>query len=313
MGATPGCGIICRMCLNTWTSASEYPPCGHTSRTPMLRKRGKYWHYQFEVDGVAYWGSTREAVKTRAEMFESIRKTEIRQLGGNVFLRKAPTLMEFSKRFLEFNQQQLQAGSIDKDTELYYRNGWRLLKVTDVIGMRMDQIGTPDAAVLSFPGGPSNANTALRTLRRMLSYAAELGVIRAAPKIKLREEHGREGTIEPWMERLLLKEAPDPLADVLILMLDCGMRPEEVLRMRWEHISWERDRALVPHGKSLRSRRYVPMSNRVRSRLRARQAAGEWVFPADSTPGYRTTVSKQWLALSRRPMYGRAKRDCRAC
>ncbi|QNI34201.1 LysR family substrate-binding domain-containing protein [Alloacidobacterium dinghuense] len=31
------------------------------------RKRGKYWHYQFEHNGVPYWGSTRETVKSKAD------------------------------------------------------------------------------------------------------------------------------------------------------------------------------------------------------------------------------------------------------
>lgn len=121
--------------------------------------------------------------------------------------------------------------------------------------MRVDQIGTSEAAVLVFPSGPSNANQALRTLRRMLSYAADVGVLRGVPRIKLRK-YGREGIITPEWEALLLHVAEEPLGDILTIIFDCGMRPEEVMRMKPEHIQWDRDRLLVPYGKSMRSKRY---------------------------------------------------------
>ena len=234
-------------------------------------------------------------------MFEGLKRAEVVQQGGNVMLRKAPLLREFKKQFLEYNKKRMLAGSMDTDTERCYRNGWRLLEPTDVAHMRMDQIGASDAEVLVFPGGPSNANQAIRTLRRMLSYAAEVGILRAVPRLKLREEHTREGTFTREMETLLLRNASDPLYDVLVVMLDCGMRPEEVMRMRWEHIYWDRNCVLVPFGKSFRSKRYLALSNRMRSRLRTRQSDSEWVFPAltkkgkpRSKSGHRVSVSKQF-------------------
>jgi YD repeat-containing protein len=49
-------------------------------------------------------------------------------------------------------------------------------------------------------------------------------------------------------------------------------------------------------GKTPRSRRYIPMSNRVTMALHARskgQTEG-WVFPSDSKPGHLTTVAKSF-------------------
>jgi hypothetical protein len=104
--------------------------------------------------------------------------------------------------------------------------------------MRIDHIGTSDAAVLAFPHSPSNGNRAFRTLSRMLHLAVEWNVLRASPRIKLLEEHGRTALIESSTEALLLQHAPQPLADVIVTIMDCGMRPEEVMRMRKEHIYW---------------------------------------------------------------------------
>ena len=50
--------------------------------------------------------------------------------------KKAPVLSEFSRRFLE----RLKNVSLEDKTKTYYRDGWRLLQTTSVVGMRLDQI-----------------------------------------------------------------------------------------------------------------------------------------------------------------------------
>lgn len=87
----------------------------------------------------------------------------------------------------------------------------------------------------------------------MLHVAVEWKELIAAPRIKLLKEVGRTAIITPYMEAMLLKHAPQPLKDVLVIVTDSGMRPEEVMRLRWEHVLWEREVILVPFGK-LRSR-----------------------------------------------------------
>ena len=46
--------------------------------------------------------------------------------------------------------------------------------------------------------------------------------------------------IDDTAEALLLQVATPPLRDVLILVRDMGFRPDEVFRMRWEHVHWEK-------------------------------------------------------------------------
>jgi hypothetical protein len=66
----------------------------------------------------------------------------------------------------------------------------------------------------------------------MFSMAVEWKVLRAAPKIRTLDELGRTALVESSTEALLIEHAPQPLADVLVTMMDCGMRSEEVMRMR---------------------------------------------------------------------------------
>lgn len=266
--------------------------------------RGKFWHYEFMIDGRKYRGTTKETVKSRAKHVEALLIAEIRNNGGHVNLRRAPVLRDFASDFLKFVNAQTAAGQLDPDTQKYYTYGWKRLEATELAGMRIDQIGTSDAAVVTFPeGGASYANQAFRTLRRMLHFAVDQKVLRAAPKIKTLEELGRSALVESSTESLLLMHAPQPLADVLIIMMDCGMRPEEVMRMRKEHVLWDRSVVFVPYGKSFKSKRYVPLSDRMRHLLRRREQGTEqekanpWVFPSKRAKvGHLTTVAKQWAA-----------------
>ena len=82
-------------------------------------------------------------------------------------------------------------------------------------------------------------------------------------------------------ERELLALAPQPLRDVLIITQDTGLRPDEVLRMRWEYVDWLQKTFLNRCGKTAKARRVVPLSDRALAVLRNRkdiQVQG-WVFP----------------------------------
>ena len=169
-----------------------------------------------------------------------------------------------------------------------------MLAETPISGVRLAHITTDEAEALRFDHSAANTNCALRTLRRMLGKAAEWGVIAAAPRAKLAKEYGRSAIIDSEAEFALLAVATQPLRDVLTLILDSGMRPGEVFQMRWEDIAWDRGMIFIPRGKTRRSRRHVPMSDRVTAALHLRrndQTEG-WVFASDSRCGHITTVAK---------------------
>ena len=98
--------------------------------------------------------------------------------------------------------------------------------------MRLDQITRDVAEVLKFSGSSSNANCALRTLRRMLHKAEEWRLIRHAPKLKLKKEYGRSLRLDEEAERKLLagavacnwrKRSLQLFQDIVMLMRDTGM------------------------------------------------------------------------------------------
>jgi integrase len=176
--------------------------------------------------------------------------------------------------------------------------GWRLLEKTEVAGMRLDAICQDDVGALTFSGGPSNRNNALRTLRRMLGKAEEWGVLKAVPRIKLGQEHQRERIIDERIEAQLLPFCKQPLRDVLMIMRDTGLRNQkEVFAMRWEYVDWVNSRYFVYDSKTPKGRRHVPISPRVKDALLRRYSGqkGGWVFPAKRAQcGHLTTVARQF-------------------
>jgi integrase len=165
--------------------------------------------------------------------------------------------------------------------------------------MRLDTISQDDTGVLSFPGGPSNHNNALRTLRRMLGKAEEWRVLRAAPKIKLQQERERERIIDEHIEAKLLPVCKQPLRDVIMIMRDAGMRNQkEVFTMRWEHLDWSNSRYFVYDSKTPKGRRYVPISPRVLQALLARYSDQRKVGSFHQN-GQGVAISLRWPGNSR--------------
>ena len=167
----------------------------------------------------------------------------------------------------------------------------------------LDRITTQEVVSLRLEGSPSYVNQALRTLRRLLGKATEWKAIAAAPRIRLLKELGRELTIDADTEAKLLAVGKQPMKDVLIIMQDTGMRPEEVFRIRVENINWSRRRIFNPHGKTRASRRQVPVSQRMLDFLLCRCAERNegWLFPSPrASSGHLTTVARQFREARRK-------------
>ena len=135
----------------------------------------------------------------------------------------------------------------------------------------------------------------------------ELRLPESAPKIELLTgETRRERVVTLEEEARYLAAASPLLAEVATVLFDTGMRPDELHRMCWEHITWNSRRhgvLLVTKGKTDAARREIPMTARVRQVLERRwRAQGSpesgWVFPAPTKSGHidHSSVKKQHRA-----------------
>jgi integrase len=246
------------------------------------REGSKYWIADFTMNGKRFRKSTKQTTKAKAsevaaEFLRQAQRNEAPVRKGQMM-----KLRQFAEdRFLPF----VKASTLAEQSKLYYNAGWRILKSKPIAEMRLDCITTAVADTLELKRAGSNQNCALRTLRRMLSLAQEYGIIQAAPRIKLRKENQRTAIWDAKAEEALLKVASQPLKDVFLICHDSGMRPDEVIHLRWDDILWDKSLIFVREGKTRKSTRHVPLSDRVRAalRVRAEKARTEWVFPSKTS------------------------------
>jgi integrase len=251
------------------------------------KPKSRFYWYDFTVRGRRYRASTQEPKSVRALQVASLKLASVMERTDPLPTKPA-VCHEFADRFLEW----VNDGRLEDKTRKFYRNGWRLLKTTSVVTLRVSQITGDCAEQLKFPGSAANANCALRTLRRMLHKAEEWKMIAHAPKIKMMKEHGRHLRLDDEAERKLITGAlasswrprtRELFRDIVILMRDTGMRNErELFRMRIENLDWQNRVIFVPDSKTPEGRRLVPMSGRVFEILRNRcdARAEGWVFPS---------------------------------
>jgi integrase len=263
------------------------------------KKKSKYWWYDFTVRDRRYRGSTKETNRNRASSIASLKLADALD-GSDPLPKKAPLLCDFSQRFLDW----VNAAQVEDKTRKYYRYGWQMLSVTKLAHMRLNAITNDDLETLRFPGGAANANSARRTLSRMLHKAEDWKLIRRAPKIKLLKEHSRLLRLDDDRERKLLAGAVkcnfrpttlQRLHDAIVLMRDTGMRNErELFRLRVENIDWGKMLAFIPDSKTVTGVRDVPISDRAYEILRRRcgKRREGWVFASKhSKSGHLTTVA----------------------
>lgn len=259
------------------------------------KPRSSFYWYDFTVRGQRYRGSTGETKAARASKIAGLKLAAALE-GTNPLDRKAPTLREYSTKFLEW----VKTARLEAQTQRYYRNGWRLLESTSIAGMRMDRITADAAEALRFPGSPANANNALRTLRRMLHKAKETKLIMQVPEFKLFKEDGRSLRLDDEAERRLLLVAEQPLKDVIVVMRDTGMRNvRELYRLRVENVDFSNRVIFNPNSKTAKGRRFIPMSNRVLEILKVRCADRRegWVFQSVRKGKHigAALVNRQWV------------------
>ena len=291
----------------------------------MVYKRGRIYWYKFAWRGEMIRESTKLSNKRTAEQIEAAHKASLAKGEVGIRDRKPiPTLAEFAKG--DFLPHVRSRFAEKPATLAYYEIQIRhLTEHAPLAGAPIDGVKPETIAgfVAKCREGEyqvSSINRALQVLRRMLRLAVEWGKSeKAAPKVLLIPgERRRERVLSLTEEAAYLKAAQaigegilksyedalegirstqrgqepikpeDPflLRDAATVLLDCGLRPEECYRLRWEQV---RDSALhIPFGKTASARRSIPLPSRAAALLEMRRAvaASEWVFQAPTKSGH---------------------------
>jgi integrase len=97
-------------------------------------------------------------------------------------------------------------------------------------------------------------------------------------------ERRRDRVLTTEEEKRYLAAAPPLLRDVTTVLIDCGLRPEECMRLRWDEV---RDDSIhIAYGKTKSARRSIPLSERAIAQLEPRRNGSEWVFPSKTKSGH---------------------------
>ena len=215
----------------------------------------------------------------------------------------APTLKRFAEDdFLPYVRSTFAAKLKTKE---YYENGVKALLADDKLaGERLDAITSEKVA--SFVAKRQEAglqissiNRELQVLRRMFHVAQEWAKVdKVLPRVRmLPGERHRERVLTTDEEKRYLAEAEPLLRDVTMILVVCGLRPEECFRLKWESVL---DGYIeIQYGKTDNARRRIPMSRRVVAVLDMRRtdAASQWVFPAPTRSGHieKSSLKRQQL------------------
>jgi integrase len=313
----------------------------------MIFKRGKFYWYEFEFRGRRYRGTTsvligkgvrgEESPKEKAKQVEAAKRTELAL--GNAGIKKRPPAPQFSDFVKQFENWLTAERASKPNTVQFYKDRIRQLLrfdklrnapldlideqlVADYIQWRTKQtrqyaLRMKEGIELADTFEPVSiacVNRDLKALKRVLNIARIWKVITVVPIIQLLPgERNHERVLSHAEEALYFNAAPLLLRQFATVMIDTGMRPEEICRMRWENVSLEPVNGAKygylhnPQGKTKWAKRNLSLTARVQALLGMRHEAAAkpkegWVFTGGHKDGhvaYSTIDSQHGRTITR--------------
>jgi integrase len=140
----------------------------------------------------------------------------------------------------------------------------------------------------SFLTLPATINRELACLKHLFKHNEDSIPKNPVKGVKfLDEDNEQTRVLNAEEQKLYLLAASQPLQDIATLMLETGMRPEEVYRVRRENVHIEQGYLSNPFGKTKAAKRKIPLSaiacDVLLKRLQNEKIKGEFLFPGRST------------------------------
>jgi integrase len=138
---------------------------------------------------------------------------------------------------------------------------------------------------------PATVNRELACLRAVFNHVIKSDVAVKNPVSKigakaLQENNEQTRVLTYEEEERYLNVCTPFLRDVAVIMLETGMRPEEVYRIRPENVHLAGGYVFTPYGKTKAAKRNVPLNSTARTVLARRMNGLEtpFLFPCDTDP-----------------------------
>ena len=254
--------------------------------------------YSFEFQDRRVQQSSGFTNKKRAMDAMAIRRTELLERRAGLSQKKlAPKFEEHAEKFLAWSKQQhrpktRELHGTNCDTLLRFFRGCWLDEINSGIveDFKLARAGeerrnAKDGSIIS----PATVNRALTTLKKLFHHAEKCGYGLSNPTKGvefLNEGPGRVRVVSFPEELVYFAKTSQPLKDIAQIILDTGLRPEEVFRIRPENIDFAERTIFNPFGKTKAARRKVTMTADVVEMLKRRTEAPKspFVFPSKASP-----------------------------
>ncbi|PWU08140.1 MAG: hypothetical protein C5B51_08285 [Terriglobia bacterium] len=263
-------------------------------------KNGRFYHYEFKLDGRRYRGSTgtanrADAINEERRQRERLQRSYSQVLEEEAKQQQRKTIQEAADEFLIDYKLKHEAPTFAV---------YALMHVTEILRRKLVVEITPtvvkryQASRLEQKAGPKTINDEVLLLLRLLGDQGDL--IRA----KMRREKSLKLALPPSPGRAFAAEEKSRMLaaagklrskniyPALVLDLNCGLRDKELRHLRWQQIDLI-DKKTLTVGKSKTEAgtgRVIPLNDTVLAALRAHAAwfvkrfgecKPEWyVFPA---------------------------------
>ncbi|MBI4468899.1 MAG: site-specific integrase [Acidobacteria bacterium] len=244
----------------------------------MIYKRSGVWWTRFQINGVRYHLSIREAVNRRkAQKAEDRLKGEL--LAGRFEIldqRSDLTFKVLASRFMQWSKDNRRSWRSDQSRikpleEFFSERGLR--EISPILIEKFKNERRQSMRRGKKPRCASTVNRELALLRRIFNLAIQNKWLRVNPVSAVKflpESRGRERYLTVEEERRLLAVCNLPdlayLKPVVILALNTGMRKGELLNLTWDRVNLEAGEILVTQTKSGQDRT-IPISPLVAGEL----------------------------------------------
>jgi integrase len=250
-----------------------------------------------EFEGKRYRESTKVKNRQKAEGIAAKFRTSLAERRVGIIKRDpAPKIEEAMKAFLEWSQQE--HAQHEKTYIRYKTSSKPLLRFLKFKGKKVDSItasmiedykryrARQKSKRTKKPITPATINRELACLKAMFFHVqkAHKHIENPVSEIEFLSEANEQDRILTYQEqRAYLAVASETLRDVACLMIETGMRPEEICRIRrgMVQLDLEAPYVHIPFGKTAAARRKVPLNDAAVGILRARleSAKGDCLFP----------------------------------
>lgn len=260
-----------------------------------LYKRNRVWWFSLEFEGKRYQKTTKERNRVKAEGIASAFRTALAERRvGIIERRPVPLLGEAMKAFLERSKAEHKEHPATH--ERYKNSSNALLAYLKFKGKPIDQI-TP-ATIEEWklhrarqkgkstkrPIKPATINRELACLKAMYFHALKdrHDFKNPVSEVSFLPEHNEQNRVLTFQEQQkYLSAANKNLKDVASLILETGMRPEEVYRIRSENVFIDQGYLFNPYGKTKAAKRKIPLNAAALAIIKRRHenAKGPYLFP----------------------------------